>query len=170
MIRIVKLAAISFFVLFLVVTAISLLLPSQIIVSRAIDIQAPCTAVYNRVHDIGIWPTWMQDYDSSINKVSQQHTGVGAVLFSGNKKMTITQASAQQIAATWQVGKNKPLHGSFNFISNPNSAYCTLQWQFVQQVQWYPWQKFSLLLSEQALGPFMQQSLENLRRQVQSSE
>ena len=61
--RLIKLGIISVVVLFGLITAMSMLLPSQVIISRAIDINRPLVTVYEAVTDLSKWKGWMDgDY------------------------------------------------------------------------------------------------------------
>ena len=78
--RIIKLGLISAVFLFLVVTAISLLLPSTVNISRAIDVNAPFDTVYTNLNDLSNWKKWIAGYDSINTTISQPSTGKGAVI------------------------------------------------------------------------------------------
>ncbi len=56
--RLIKLAIISFVAIFLVVFLLSLLIPSHVRVSRAINIDAPVDSVMPQLADIRNWKSW----------------------------------------------------------------------------------------------------------------
>jgi hypothetical protein len=162
--KILKLAIISVVGLFLLVTVFSLLLPSNVIISRAIDINAPLDSVYPLVSDLSYWPAWMENYASSKTELSSASSkGKGAALKMGEVKVIINESDPKKISATWQSGESRPLPGEFNFIGTDTSGHLTVQWQFNQKVKWYPWEKFASIVSDKALGPFMEKSLDNLK-------
>jgi hypothetical protein len=162
--RVIKLAIISVVVLFLVVTAFSLLLPSNVIVSRAIDINAALPAVFPLVNNVGKWSVWMQNFDTATVTVSPNTVGRGATFTTNQLVIKIVESSPQKISAIWQSGENRPLPGEFNFFTSDSSSTITVQWQFTQKVKWYPWEKFASIVSDKALGPYMEQSLDNLKK------
>lgn len=161
--KILKLAVISVVGLFLLVTAFSLLLPSNVIISRAIDINAPIDSVYANVNDLSRWPAWMDNFDTSTMSLSPVHQGKGAYIKMDKVKVLIGNTENKKITATWQSGENRPLPGEFNFFANDSSGHLTVQWQFNQAVKWYPWEKFASIVSDKALGPYMEKSLDNLK-------
>lgn len=165
--RLVKLALISIVFFFLLLTGISLLLPSAANISRAIDINAPADTVYNYINDISNWKYWYADYNSSKTFVSSATTGKGAMLTMNKTSVTIAEVLPGKIKAVWQRGKSNPLPAEFDFITNNGASNVTLQWQFTQKVKWYPWQKFSSIASHKIIGSFMEKSLENLKREVE---
>jgi hypothetical protein len=66
--RLIKLLVISFFVLATIITSISLLFPSEVVVSRAIEINAPSQDIAYFVSDLNHWNTWMSEWKE--NKVT----------------------------------------------------------------------------------------------------
>jgi len=59
--RFIKLAVISVIVLFIIVTLISLLLPSNVLVSRAVNVHAPLGNARARAFSLDSWKDWMTD-------------------------------------------------------------------------------------------------------------
>lgn len=161
--RFIKLAVISVVLLFMVVTAISVLLPSTIHLSRAIDINASSGAVYSTINNVSRWKTWYADYDSLHATVSGKDTGQGASVTMYKTTVTITATSPGKIEAIWQSGNNTPLVGAFNIIQHDSASITTVQWKLVHHVKWYPWAKFASILSDKAAGPVMEKSLDNLK-------
>lgn len=161
--RIVKLALISVLIFFLLATAISLLLPSQVIISRAIDITASKSEIFKTLGSVSEWKHWVENRDS----LPVSHHKKTFVM--GTTKATISTADTNQIKTNWQVGEGAILPAEFNLISQPGSTYTTMQWQFIQRVKWYPWEKFASIVSDKILGGFMEASLDNLKLYVEAS-
>jgi hypothetical protein len=167
--RFIKLGIISIVFFTLLITGISLLLPSTIYISRAIDINSPIDSVYNQVSDLARWKSWYAGYDSSIASLSSSTTGPGATLTLNKTTIKILDVSPAQVKALWQGSTNNPLPGEFNFISHEGAPQMTLQWKFTHTVKWYPWEKFASIISDKAIGPVMEKSLENLKNSVEKS-
>lgn len=161
--RILKLGLISFFLLFLLITAISLLLPSTVHISRAIDISAPVDSVYANINDLGKWKRWFANYDSSSVTLSHNTSGVGATFTINKTTVSIVASNDTTIKTVWK-GGNKILEGDFNVIKQVGSSQVTVQWHFIQRVQWYPWEKFALIISNKSIGSVMERSLDNLKK------
>ncbi len=161
--RFIKLGIISVLFFCLLIIAISLLLPSQIVVSRAIDVNASREKVYENISNVGNWKNWYQDYDPANSKTSAATTGKGAYVTVNKTTITLQEVSPNKVKAMWQMGDNTPLPGEFNIFSQDSASHVTVQWQFFQKVKWYPWQKFALIMSDKAVGPFMEKSLDKLK-------
>jgi hypothetical protein len=160
--RFLKLAIISAVVFFGLATLFSLLLPSNVIVSRAIDLQAPADSVHTYITNVDSWDEWIQNADSS-----EFTTDHNKHILINTTSVNIVSATSKKIETEWVVGNGTPMRGEFNFITQEGSNYFTLQWSFSYHVKWYPWEKFASILSDKALGPFMEVSLDNLKRNTE---
>lgn len=167
--RVIKLGLISIVFLFVVVTAISLLLPSTIHISRAIDINAPRDSVYVNLSDLSRWKNWLANYDTSNTQLSAKTTGKGATIIINKTTISIVSGTADKIETAWLSG-SKSLTGEFNIFKNQESSQLTVQWHFVQHVQWYPWEKFASIVSDKVMSPAMEKSLDNLKQLVENPE
>src|SRR4051794_21081977 len=142
--KFIKLGLISLVVFGLMLTAFSLLLPSQTNISRAIDINAPADTVYKYINNIAKWKEWYANYDSSTASISSVTVGKGASLSMNKTTATISEAVPDTIKVTWQTNNNNPVVGEFSLIPRDSTATSiTLQWNFIQKVKWYPWQKLA---------------------------
>jgi hypothetical protein len=163
--RFIKLGLISAVVLFTVILLISLLLPSHIRVSRAIDISAPPEKINPLVTDIKNWEQWneyIRAYHNRIVETGMLKADEIAIFMTGKKKNLIT--------ADWQQPSGSKFSSGFAVISNSNKhSYTTVQWYFDFHVKWYPWEKFQSIVYDQQLGPVMEKSLANLKRIAENS-
>jgi hypothetical protein len=88
----------------------------------------------------------------------------------GTTKAWVVTSTQTQIKTNWQVGKGQIIPAEFNFVEQNGSDYIALQWKFVQQVKWYPWEKFASIVSDKILGQFMEASLDNLKKHAEQPE
>lgn len=167
--RLIKLGILSVIVLFGLITAISMLLPSQVIISRAIDINKPLDSVYAAVINLSNWKDWMDNYDADSTIISLPAKGKRSFIKMGKVKVDITALDSTKMEASWRSGENRPLPGSFNFVPSADHQMVTVQWQFIQKVKWYPWEKFASITSDKVLGPYMEKSLDNLKKLLEGT-
>jgi uncharacterized protein YndB with AHSA1/START domain len=171
--RFIKLGLISIVVLFLIITAISALIPSSVTITRTINIDAPIDSVYNNINDPNKWSRWLSNSDSAKFTITGSSVGKGShvtIDYTGSTNKTdidILESSPTEIKMLWHTGEAKPLTDDFYLITKPGTPV-TLQWEFIQKVKWYPWEKFSLIFSDKAFGPFMEKSLDNLKQLLES--
>ena len=166
--RLVKLAFISLIAFGILLTVISLLMPSTILVSKSININAPKDSVYAHIANLENWKEWCANMDSKAVSFSDNTIGKGAIATVDQTTITIDSCNANSISTTWQAS-NSVLTSSFNFLPNENPSITSLQWQFTNHVSWYPWEKFAAIFSDKAIGGFMEKSLDRMKATVEES-
>lgn len=158
--RFLKLALISAVVLFGIILLISLLLPSHIRISRAIDINVPKDKILPLVSDIKQWEKWneyIRVYHNRIAETDMLKADEIAIFITGKKDSLVT--------ADWQQPSGNKFGSGFAMITNNNTnSHTTVQWYFDFHVKWYPWQKFQSIMYDEQLGPLMEKSLAGLKR------
>ncbi len=169
--RFVKLFLISVIVLFIVLTVLSLQFPSQLRVSRAINIAASREKVGAKIGDLTSWDQWNQFISLSPltgKRYSTPSSGEGAFLRSDQLVVRIVRAGADSLRLDWEQVHGKPFKGGFNLMQlRPDSL--TVQWYFDFHFRWYPWEKFGSMVYDQQMGPLMEGSLAELKRIMENS-
>ena len=160
-----KLALISIIALFCVVTGIGLLFPSSIRVSRAVNISAAPDSIYNYINDISFWKLWMEGVkDSNIDFANGKTNGEGAVAKMGTNEITMTHSAIDTISLIWKTQNGKTQTSGFELVPDSLKKTTRVQWYFLQQLKWYPWERFGAMANDKILGPSMDSSLNNLKR------
>ncbi len=157
--RLIKLALLSVAGLFTVVLLISLLLPSTVRISRAIDIDAPAGNVFPLISDIGRWQEW-NEYLRNYQPVK-----VTPLQFiAPDISISISSRDSNLVTASWKPSSAMLFQSGYALYgSNSRHLTCTLQWYFSFHVRWYPWEKFQSIVYDQQLGPVMERSLVKLK-------
>jgi hypothetical protein len=163
--RFLKLGLISIVALFGIILLISLLLPSHIRISRAIDISAPAEKISPLLTDIKKWEQWneyVRAYHNRIVETDMMKADEIAIFITSQKKNLVT--------ADWQQPSGTKFSSGYTIIGNDNKhTYSTVQWYFDFHVKWYPWEKFQSIVYDQQLGPVMEKSLANLKQIAEKS-
>jgi hypothetical protein len=65
------------------------------------------------------------------------------------------------------LNKEHPENGTvqistMQLISIPEGQGCTVQWQFEQEVGWWPWERLGSMMNEKIMGPQLQTNLQRL--------
>ena len=168
--RIIKLAIGSFIFLFLIVTGISLFIPSHIRISKAINIYADKSFVMTQISDATNWKNWYPGLDST--KPLYVDGKMKGVIFNKNDSMNqvyikIDKESENEITAQYVNKKRRPVINGWKIISYPVTDSLTVQWYMDFHLPWYPWEKFRSLLFEKLYGSRMEQGLSNLKGLVE---
>jgi len=151
-VRLIKLAILSIVFLFIVITAISLLIPSHIRISKAINIHGEKDSIFALISNPARWKEWHPAFvpnDStpkfpSIRIVQKIQNDTEIV-------MHLQQSNKPEVINGWKIYKH----------SITDSL--TLQWYMDFHLKWYPWKKFGSLFFENTYGAMMQQGLENIK-------
>ena len=163
--RFLKLGVISAVVLFGIILLISLLLPSHVRISRAIDINARREKIYPLVADIKEWEKWnayIRVYHNRIAEPDMLKADEIAIFMTSKKDSLVT--------ADWQQPSGNKFGSGFAIISNETGqGHTTVQWYFDFHVKWYPWEKFQSIVYDEQLGPIMEKSLTSLKKMAEKN-
>jgi hypothetical protein len=154
--RFIKLIFISVFILSLLVTGISLLFPSTVIASRAIEVNTRPEKIAYFVSDLHHWNEWMSDWKE--NKVRMENN----TAFIGTQTVQYLSQTDHSVSYQWVATGQRPYLVQFEWTLLKDSAY-VVHWSFEQKVKWYPWEKFQTLLNDKVLGAKMELELQNLQ-------
>ena len=168
--HILRLFFFSFLTLFIVIWGISLLVPSHVRISKAINVKSPEDRVWKYVDDMKTWKSWNPFFEntpteSMIFNDSGDHAGMQV------KETTIkwlSKNAGERKIAIEREGRNPIYHG-WKCMQIPGSDSTTIQWYLDFDLKWYPWEKFGSLLFERSYGPKMERGLINLKKMVEAN-
>jgi hypothetical protein len=160
--RLLKLGFISIVIFFLLLTAIASLFPSDIVVSRAVNISANKDSIVHYISNYSKWNLWMEGAKQSGLKVVAQDSSKA---FYGTIIIQRLFAANDVWKYEWK-GKSTTQNSTMQLIEKGNVII--VQWQFEQHVKWYFWQKFGSMMNDKILGTTMEQSLDNLKKLIEN--
>lgn len=157
--RVIKLGAISLVVFAVIIYLFSLLIPSQVRISRAMTIARPKDAIAGYIADMRTWPEW--------NKMITEQDSLGGIFersdySSSRLKVKVVSAGKDSVITSWKHGNSPAIHSGFYLVQNLSDT-TVAQWYFDFQLKWYPWEKFGSIIFDQQLGPGMESSLLQLK-------
>lgn len=156
--RFFRLIIISFAALFVVATLIGALLPSAVLVSRAVNIAAPKDSIMQYVNNIQGWKLWMEGMDDESVNI---HSPLKAQL--GNTEVTIASVTDSTIISTWHPRKGAVQTATMRLIGTAGERLTVVQWQFEQKLKWYPWERLGSMMNDKILGTMMENNLNKLK-------
>ena len=156
--RLIKLAVLSFIILFLLVTAMSLLIPANVRISKAINLPPPKEAIVNLVSDTNQWHSW--------HPVFLYYNSVKQAKFASLQQKAINDS---QIVFNWLETGKRPLTNGFQFYEYASTDSVTLQWFMDFKLHWYPWEKFGSLFYENTYGRMMENGLQNIKNKLEGN-
>ena len=153
--RLIKLAFISAVLLFAVVTAVSLIIPSHIRLSKVVTINSPKDSIFSLIKNKDQWLRWHPSFVDSSNKEMLSQISV--------EVLSETDSTLQ---VKWIQKNKKPLNISWQlFKTGTNSVI--LEWGIDFYQKWYPWEKMGSLFYEGNYGLMMEQGLYNIKNIVE---
>ena len=156
--RLLKLALLSFLVFFGLITAMSLLIPAHVRISKAINMPDSTRRIFSLINDSSKWRLWHPAFQiPQIDSLLQQHQITIIPLVSTDSLVTVN----------WQQAGKPPVQNSWQVHRFAASDSITLQWYMDFRLKWYPWEKFSSLFYEKTYGLMMEQGLQNIKNQVE---
>lgn len=169
--KIFRLLFFSFLFLFLLVTGISLLIPSHVRISRATNVSATPAEVWEKVDDMHTWKNWNPFFTGlDADKISYSDTSNGKA-HSMNASGTFIQWKEMKPGeriAIMEKGDHRPILNGWKCISYDGGDSTTVQWYLDFRLRWYPWEKFASLLFEQSYGPKLEQGLSNIKKMMEA--
>lgn len=163
--RIIKLGIISLVVFGIIIYLFSLLIPSKVRISRAMNIAASKDSISKHIADIRTWQYWN-------DMVIQQDSGRGKFetgLYSNEKlSVKLLSANPDSLRTSWKHAGSEPVLSGFNLVQSLSDT-TVAQWYFDFELKWYPWEKFGSIVFDQQLGPAMEKSLQNLKTSLEAS-
>ena len=159
--RLIKLAILSFIILFIIVTVISLFIPSHIRISKATNLPSDDTIVYANINDLSKWKDWHPALkelpESEIQKINDSS------IYIKGTTIHITEKRDDETVVEMSTNNGRPVISGFKTIRHPGDS-STLQWYMDFKLRWYPWEKFKSLFYENIYGVQMEQGLSNLKK------
>lgn len=168
--RVIKLGLLSFFFLFILITLISLFIPSTVRISRAVNVYTDPSQVLVPVRNLQQWSQWYPGLKTlPPGKIQFSNQSGKPVMTIPGSTVIIKTANDQQVLADLVGAKGKTIMNGFNAITHNQSDSVTLQWYMDFSLKWYPWEKFGSMLYEKMYGATMEQGLSNLEHLIDSS-
>mgnify|MGYP000456860486 FL=1 len=101
-----------------------------------------------------MWHLWIEGMDNATLNKRQQ--------------VQITSVSDSLVVANWKTAEAN-YTTKFRLIYSPGQAVTIVQWQFEQDVAWYPWERLSSLMNDKILGTLMEKNLARLQLVVEAN-
>jgi len=169
--RFVKFALLGLLTLFIVLTALSLLFPSHLRVSRVVNVTASRARTAEVIADLRSWENWnlfIRHTPLTNKRTSSPPSGKGAWLSSNEFTIRETAADTNGVALQWDLRGGKRYSGGFDLLQ-VNGDSLAVQWWFDLSFRWYPWEKLGVFVYDRKLGPVMEESLDSLRLYLEKS-
>ena len=153
--RFIRFIIVGILLLFLVSLGVSLLIPSEIKISRALDMHAEKDSVYKLLANQENWQIWNPLFSQNN---TENYKRINVVPITRNDSILLFRFE--------QPGRS-PVFNSWHLYKGLGTNM-TVQWSMDFKLKWYPWEKFKSLFFENTFGVIMEQGLKNLKNQAET--
>jgi hypothetical protein len=164
-----KLFIASILVFSLVILFLFALFPSEISVSRVIQINKPRGEVLKKIGDLREWKSWNELLESPRERGvpdSLSNKTDSAYIRMNGLSVRIENSGQDTIVTRWKQGSKSFM---CNFNLTESNRQTIVEWNLHFHVRWYPWEKLASMFYDKQLGPVMEKSLLNLRNEMEKS-
>lgn len=154
--------------LFIVMLGFSLLLPDHVMTSKWVKVSANRDSVILELRNLGNWESWnllVKDgqqivaTDSSLEWVTQN----------GNRNsLHVDTVNEKGVATSLRLNQGRSMLSGFS-VEQRDLAVDSVQvvWYIIEELKWYPWEKFYGMMAADMKGPLMDSSLQLLKSEIQ---
>ena len=170
--RLLKAFTVGIICLFIVITLFSLVIPSNIKVSRltVINNTTPA-AVYEQISNLKNWKNWHPVFknDSAIVTFTDPLKNACDISYNGTTThVAITSLSAQQIDLVLLSKKQNDIKVEIRLSNLPGQQSVQVEWKAITKLNWYPWEKFFGIFLDKLSGPGYEAALTGLKDFLES--
>ncbi|MDP4130316.1 MAG: SRPBCC family protein [Bacteroidota bacterium] len=163
-----KLVIGSVIALFGIVFFLFALFPSDMSVSRVVRINAPRDSVLGVLSDLRTWSKWntligggrLEQRDKVFSLQADSNR-----LETENLTVLRFKTTTDSVLTRWQSASGRSFTG--RYIVTESGGQVILEWSLEFHLRWYPWEKLASMFYDKQLGPLMEQSLLNLRKELE---
>lgn len=157
--------------MFIIMTLLSLLIPSRVVVSRTTLINNTSVAkVQQQIRSFNNWKNWYPVFknetvhvkiDSLSNTAQINYTGKTAGLqFTGSTDSSIS-------FLTVAPGEND-ITNQIIALAVPNQNNVQVEWRAINRLKWYPWEKFYGIFVDKLTGGAYEAGLQGLKEYLET--
>ena len=160
--------------LFIMVTLVSLLIPSRVMTARSVVIHAAKNLVFSEIKDLDRWKGWHPVFMNNSNSIIITNSSTGknaAATWTSNgrqNKFLITAVTANQIEALLLRKGENEITNIISLDHVNDSTAIQVQWRVITKLKWYPWEKFYGIFLDKITGPGYEAALNNLKNLLEN--
>jgi len=160
--------------LFIFITIFSLFIPSKILVTRGVVINAGAAKVFTEISDLKNWKHWQPVFKNDSGNIKFDTAAYGIsnscewvskdkknrIIITGKKDNVIT-------ASLLREGENDVLN-TIRVLPLADSNQVQAEWNVLIKLKWYPWEKFYGIFIEKITGEGYEEALNSLKEYVEN--
>lgn len=160
--------------LFIIITLFSLLIPSNVRVSRAVMINNTSSGeVYRHIAHLENWKTWHPLYtvDSARLYWAPGNNGEDSTCHIMHRQQDIIlsrlTADSTSIKFLLKAAGENDIDNDIVITSLPTQQAVQVEWRAIIKLHWYPWEKFYGIFIDKLTGPGYEGALNGLKNYIE---
>jgi hypothetical protein len=160
--------------LFIFITILSLFIPSKLMVTRAVVVNANADKVFNEISNLQNWKHWQPVFMNDSAQIIFKTDASGISNYSewdskGKKNIVeITKKNNNSIAALLKRSGENDVQNTISILPLPDSNQVQAEWNVLIKLKWYPWEKFYGIFIEKISGQGYEDALNSLKSYVEN--
>jgi hypothetical protein len=151
-----------------VMLGFSLVLPDHVMTSKWVKVAADKDSVIKTIRDLHRWESWNLLVKDGKNIQASDSVLTWTTANGNINTIRIDTVNALGVATSLQLNQGRPFISGFSVEKrNPAEDSVQVVWYIVEELKWYPWEKFYGMVAADMKGPVMDSSLQLLKVQVQ---
>ncbi len=159
--------------LFVLITLISLLIPSRVMTVKSVTIHAPQEKIGAQIKDLQQWKNWHPVFKSSAGDMifTQPSDTAGAYAEWGEtgkrNRLTISERLPEGVHLVLSRPGETSVENSLWILPVEEAGTYHVEWRSLTKLKWYPWEKFAGIFVGDVTGPGYQAALYELKKFVE---
>lgn len=167
--RLIKSFLIGLTGLFCMATLLSLLIPSNIIVSRTVLINTGKGKVYQQAAILKNWKNWNPLFKSDSVKIVYSADSSSCDILNNNlkTKLSFLPADTALVKFIFQTEGEPVMPAEIHITPVPMQTGTQVEWKSVVKLKWYPWEKMYGIFVDKLTGPGYEAALNGLKNYLE---
>ena len=160
---------------FLLISAISLLIPSKVVTTKSAIIHAPKEKILASIRDLQVWRNWHPLFRVTPGlSISEPSSGIGAhadwTSSSKNNSLRIVELMQDGVKIMLDRTGENPVENMLLVLPVEEAGTYHVEWRSLTKLKWYPWEKFAGIFVGDITGPGYEAALNDLKKFIEVAQ
>lgn len=162
--------------LFIIITLLSLLIPAHVKVSRITVINnTAINKIYKQITDLKEWKNWHPVFKPGVAVINfdtiTEGNNASCDIIINNKTthLIINSADSFSVKFTLQSQGENSIENNIILTPLPTQQAVQVEWLAINELHWYPWDKFYAIFIDKMSGPGYETALNNLSTYIEKN-
>lgn len=159
---------------FVLITLISLMMPSTVVTVKSTSVHAANDKIVAAIQNLNEWKKWHPLFQSQAGlTISNPSSGKNAkatwIQNGKQNEIVITEVTADGIRFNVTREGENPIDSYLAALPVQEPNTLQVQWRAITKLKWYPWEKFGGIFVTEMTGPGYEQALAGLKKFIETN-